>query len=268
MKNAFAAILLSVFTFLVAYSQQVVRETVAPTGSPSAGYSICWIDSGTHVLNCRNSSGAVFQPTQLEASGQLRVSFPGVSVLPPASSGSIRGVYVFTGASAQNQCPLSGLGGSGGSYTALCWTDGSLWHSIPVANSNGDIEVSFPGLAVLPTVSSGTVHGAYRFTRSSGANQCLQAGDSGGTALSLCLSDGTNWHSIPLTDIDGSLALPGSITPGSCTFSTLPTASGAKCYCADCDPPTVIGAANVCTHESGGGAVATGYGGASYCAVN
>lgn len=152
---------LGLILLVSAYSQQVIRETVAPTGVPSAGYSICWIDAGTHVLNCRNAAGETYQPGALEANGQLRVAFPGLAVLPPATSGSIRGVYVFTGAAAPNQCPLSGLGGSGGSSTALCWTDGTLWHAIPLADSNGltNSTLTNPdlgGSALSNTVTAGT----------------------------------------------------------------------------------------------------------------
>ena len=75
MKYITAAAFLCILIFSTAYSQQVIRETVAPTGVPSAGYSICWIDAGTHVLNCRNAAGETYQPGALEASGQLRVVF-------------------------------------------------------------------------------------------------------------------------------------------------------------------------------------------------
>jgi hypothetical protein len=255
-KYITAAAFLCILIFSTAYSQQVIRETVAPTGVPSAGYSICWIDAGTHVLNCRNAAGETYQPGALEASGQLRVAFPGVSVLPPATSGSIRGVYVFTGAAAQNQCPLSGSGGSGGSSTALCWTDGTLWHAIPLADSNGNMPalvgdasglttatvVTFHGVTVLPPASTATATRIYHMTAASVANVCPAAGDSGGTATADCYTN----NNVTYRALGGALTAEQKLSPTStdpaCTASgdigklwlddTTPTANHFK-VCAD-----------------------------------
>jgi hypothetical protein len=213
--------------------QQAVQETTAPIGNPKAGFSLCWVDAATHINYCKNSAGTVFQKVPLDANGNLAVSFPGVAVLPPATGGTVRGIYIWTGATSPNKCPAAGAGGSGGSAIAVCTTfDGASWVSVLATDTSenltlpGGITGAIVSVGTKPTITGcGTISaqagGPLSGTFHSGATSCtpvLTALPATTTGYQCTISDQSLGTGVVLMNI--------SSTTTSAAFPTITTTSG------------------------------------------
>ena len=92
--------------------------------------------------------------------------------------------------------------------------------------SGGATTINFVSVTTLPSAASAVIGRPYRMTAATTANICPTAGDSAGSSLAYCVSNGTTYASLIVAPgSTGNVALPGTLSVGT---TVLEGASGAN----------------------------------------
>ena len=81
--------------------------------------------------------------------------------------------------------------------------------------SGGATTINFVSVTTLPSAASAVIGRPYRMTAATTANVCPTAGDSAGSSLAYCVSNGTTYASLIVAPgSTGNVALPGTLSVG------------------------------------------------------
>jgi hypothetical protein len=97
--------------------------------------------------------------------------------------------------------------------------------------TGGATTINFAAVTTLPAASAAVVGRPYRMTAATTANKCPTAGDSGGTALAYCVSNGTTYTALIVapgatgnTSIAGTLTVGNTVTDPTAGITTITAA--------------------------------------------
>ena len=87
--------------------------------------------------------------------------------------------------------------------------------------SGGATTINFVSVTTLPSAASAVIGRPYRMTAATTANVCPNAGDSAGSSLAYCVSNGTTYASLIVAPgSTGNVALPGTLSVGNTLLSS------------------------------------------------